>query len=82
MKNMYLHCLRKLRGLIIHIGDMDPHSCCPSPGLLPLIYSHDDELVEVVGALIVQPCCWKNSAMRSNAEVLAQSVIQQLGILL
>lgn len=78
---MYLHCLRKLRCFIIHIGDMDPNSCCASPGLFPLIYSHNDELIEVVRALVVQPCGWKNSAMRSDAEVLAQSVIQQLGIL-
>lgn len=61
---------------------MDPNSGCPSPGLFPLIYSHNDELIEVVRTLIVQLCCWKNSALRSNAEVLAQSVIQQLGILL
>lgn len=74
------HGLGELRFLVIDVGHADADGGRPRARHLPLVHRHHNELIEVVGPLVVQGAGWEDGAVSGDREVRAQGVVGQLRV--
>lgn len=78
----HLHLLGKLRRLVVDVDHSYPYRGRSCTWHLPLVNSHDNKLVQMIGSLEVQRTRGEDGAVRGDGEIWTQGVIGQLCILL